>query len=689
MAAMKKCEKMWEIGVDVGGTFTDFSCSAPNGRQIVLKIASTPEDPSCAVMAGIQELKTVHSLMPNKVSVFSHGTTVATNAVLERKGAVVGLVTSEGFRDVLEIGRQMRQQMYSVRLKPETPVFLAPGRMRTGVIERVGPDGQVLKPLDEASVIKAIDYLIAEGAETIAVVLLFSFINAVHEHRIREIIHSRWPHIPVSLSSEVDPVFREYERSVVTAFDAYIKPTVEDYLFKLAGALIREGIDAPLQIMQSRGGLAGVATARRRPVRLFLSGPAGGVIGALYEGKRVGFEDLITVDIGGTSCDIALISGSKPLIRQEGMIDGFGVRVPMVDVNAIGAGGGSSAGIDGAGGLWVGPHSAGSFPGPACYGRGGIDATVTDASVVLGLIDPSFFAGGNLQLFPDNARQAIEQEIGIPLSLSVEAAALGIHRVVTSQMAEGIRLVSIKQGFDPRDFSLIAFGGGGPLHACALADELSIRRVLVPRHPGVLSASGLLHAPIEHEVTKSFGRNMNDLEIGAVLDVLKQLDKDANKLIIEEGLEPGFVSISYAADICYVGQGYYLEVKLDLERPNPLLQLYQDFLLLHDRIYGQALESETRIVNLRTVHRIEAPTASTAIHWTDDDPIKTTRTVLVGDMPTAVDSVVMDRAKMSPGFNFIGPAIIEQEDTTTWIPPEWQCEVLENLLLVLERVEKN
>jgi N-methylhydantoinase A/oxoprolinase/acetone carboxylase beta subunit len=674
------------VGVDVGGTFTDFACVLGDGRRLAFKVPSTPADPSQAVIIGLRTLVGEQGVPADGISVFSHGTTVATNAVLERKGAVVGLLTTEGFRDVLEIGRQMRRRMYSVRLEPETPVFLAPGRRRVGVVERIAPDGAVLRPLDEASVVQAVEQVMAEGATSLAVALLFSFVNPAHERRVREIIAERWPAMPVSLSSDIDPVFREYERTVVTAFDAYIKPTVDAYLGNLAGALGGEGLAAPLRVMQSRGGLAGAAVARRRPVRLFLSGPAAGVIGALGEGEANDHQDLITVDIGGTSCDIALINDAKPLVRQEGVIDGFTVRVPMVDVNAIGAGGGSIAWIDGAGGLKVGPHSAGSAPGPACYGRGGGAATVTDASVVLGLIDPGFFAGGRLALDPARARRAIEDNIAKPLSLSVEVAALGIHRVLTAQMAEGIRLVSIKQGFDPRGFALLGLGGAGPLHACALAEELSMTRVLVPRHPGVLSAAGLLTAPVEHEVSSSFSRPLDGLDLDAVKAALAKLDVDAAALMADERLGAAEITISYSADVCYVGQGYHLEVPLDLETPDPLSGLYRDFLVLHDRIHGHSVEGATRIVNLRAVHRAPISAIEPDCRIEDGDPFKAARGVLCGEGAAPLEARVYDRTRMKPGFSFDGPAVVEQDDTTTWVPPGWRGTVRDTLLLLLERL---
>jgi len=673
------------VGVDVGGTFTDFACTLGDGRRLAFKEPSTPDDPSRAVIAGLRRLIEDHGVAPGDISVFAHGTTVATNAVLERKGATVGLITTEGFRDILEIGRQMRRRMYSVRLEPETPVFLAPGARRVGVRERVGPDGAVLVPLDEESVIRAVEDLLGQGANSLAVALLFSFANPAHERRIREIVATRWPDLPVSLSSEIDPVFREYERTVVTAFDAYIKPTVDAYLARLSDALEGDGVTAPLQVMQSRGGLAGAATARQRPARLFLSGPAGGVIGALEEGRASGHPDLITVDIGGTSCDIALISGAKPLVRQEGVIDGYTVRVPMVDVNAIGSGGGSIAWIAGAGGLKVAADSAGSAPGPACYGVGGEEAAVTDASVVLGLIDPGYFAGGTLGLQPDLARKALNEKIAQPLGLTVEQAALGIHRVLTAQMAEGIRLVSIKQGFDPRDFALLALGGGGPLHACALAEELSMHRVLVPRHPGVLSAAGLLAAPIEHEVAASFAEPLDATDIGAVKAALSQLDREAAALMAEELVTADAVEIAYAADVCYVGQGYHLEVPLDLDTPAPLERLYRDFLVLHDRIYGHSVEGATRIVNLRTVHRVPAETVKPAAETGGGDPLKARRAVVVGSGGETVEAQVLDRGRLAVGATFQGPVIIEQDDTTTWVPPGWSGRVVEGLLISLER----
>src|SRR6185437_315221 len=491
---------------------------------------------------------------------FAHGTTVATNAVLERKGARVGLITTEGFRDVLEIGRQMRHQMYDLVLQPETPVFLAPRRFRKEVRERLDAQGNVLVPLEEDSARRAIIELVEQQVQAIAVCLLFSFLDPTHEQRVRDLIAELCPGLPVSLSSEVDPAFREYERTCVTAFDTYIKPLVADYLAGIENSLSAAGFSVPLLVMQSRGGLASSSVARKRPVRLFLSGPAAGVVGGVEAGRAAGIADLITVDIGGTSCDIALISGEEPLIRPEGVIDGFPVRVPMVDVTAIGAGGGSIAWLDGAGSLRVGAHSAGAEPGPACYGKGGLLATVTDASVVLGYVDPGHFAGGTLSLRTDLAHAAVERTIAKPLGLTVEEAAAGIHRVLNAQMAEAIRLVSIGRGIDPRDYALLPLGGAGPMHACALANELGMASIIVPPHPGVLSAAGLLGAPIEHEVARAFPCPLASLDAAMVEEGLRDLDRRCAELMQAEQVDDA--TVSHYADVCYVGQSYHLEVPL-------------------------------------------------------------------------------------------------------------------------------
>jgi len=679
--------KSVDIGVDIGGTFTDIVCRRAGEPMRTLKIATTRGDPSQAVLNAITHLARELDVRAEDISRFLHGTTIATNAVLERKGARIGLITSEGFRDILEIGYQLRQDLHRILLEPVTPVFLAPGAQRKEVREQVSAQGDVIVPLDEASVREAAAALAADGVQAIAVCYLFSFLHPEHEQRTRTLIEAAHPGIAMSLSSEVDPTFREYERTVVTAFDAYMKPVVSRYLEHLDQGLRAAHVTAPLQIMQSRGGLAGTVVARKRPVRLFLSGPAAGVIGGAIVGRSSGYRDLITIDVGGTSSDIALVEGGEPVIRAQGAIAGYPVRVPMVDVNAIGAGGGSIAWIDSAGGLRVGPHSAGSEPGPACYGRGGEQATVTDASVVLGWLDPAYFAGGSVALDPALARATIDRCIAQPLGLSVEDAALGIHRVVNAQMVEGMRLVSIRRGLDPRRFTLVALGGAGPIHATSLAAELGIACVLIPRHPGVLSAAGLLAAPIEHEVAIAFPRPLANLEFAAVRTVLDELDRSCSALMAEESVGDLPVSVQYSADVWYIGQSYHLEVPLDARAADPLGALYRDFLQLHDRIYGHATEQPAALVNLRTVHRAGGSDHldEGAYRAQATDARKPDRTIHVAGTRAPVTAAIYHRAAMPAGMRFAGPAIVEQDDTTTLVEPGWQGVVLDNGNLLLTR----
>ena len=682
---------MASIGIDIGGTFTDVVAIDDAGTQHIAKLPSTRADPSAAVREALTRLLPQWGIAPGTVSSFAHGTTVATNAVLERKGARLGLLTTAGFEDVIEIGRQNRRQIYELLLKPETPSFLAPGARRRGVVESIGPDGAVVTALDTASLAAAVDALVADGVEAVAVSFLFSFVNPAHEQRAAEFIRARHPALVVSISSEVDPAFREYERSVVTAFDAYVKSGLDRYLAAMERDLKGAGVPAPLQIMQSRGGICSARIARQRPIRLFLSGPAAGVVGARAAGRSVGHEDLITVDIGGTSCDIALISKGQPVIRPDGLLDGFRIRVPMVDVNSIGSGGGSIAWIDTGGGLRVGPQSAGADPGPACYGRGGSEATVTDASIVLGYLDPAYFAGGTLNLDPALAARAIEERVARPLGLTLHQAALGIHRVVNAQMAEGIRLVSISRGMDPRGFSLMPFGGGGALHATALARELGMTTIVVPRYPGVLCASGLLSAQIEHESAAGFMAKFADADVEEILRVCARLAAECAARMREEGVPADAVTTICYADVCYVGQAHHIEVALDIETPATLLAtLYEAFCQHYDLVYGHHTRSPARFVNLRVVqrapNRAQVPAARQRNRAGDRGPAdKSSRRILLAGHADFVTAQVIDRDGLAPGDTLHGPAIVEQSDTTTLIEPGWTGRVADNEVLILTR----
>ena len=680
----------YEVGVDIGGTFTDVYCRSDRGDLRLVKIPTTRADPSAGVLRAVEHMIAEWGIAPGQVERFVHGTTVATNAVLERKGARIGLIATRGFKDTLEIGRQNRHAVYSARLKPETPAFLVPAGLRREVPERVSASGEVLVPLDEAAVRRELTYLAGQGAQAIAVSFLFSFLHPAHERRVAEIAREMFPDLMVSLSSDVDPAFREYERTCITSFDAYLKPVIDRYLENMERDLEARQVAASLQIMQSRGGVASSRVARRRPVRLFLSGPAAGVIGGSMTGAAAGYEDAITMDIGGTSADIALVRGGRPLIAAEGMLDGYAVRVPMVDVKAIGAGGGSIAWLDGAGSLRVGPASAGSEPGPACYGRGGEQPTVTDASVVLGYIDPRYFAGGTLALTAELAWEAIERKIAQPLGLPVEEAALGMHRVVNANMAEGIRFVSVKRGVDPRRYALVPLGGAGPVHAAALARELGMRCVVVPQYPGVLSAAGLLAAPVEHEAATAFHHLLEGVTRDDLARELSALDRQCADLMRIEGVAPAAVAVLHYADVCYVGQSYHLEVQITMDG-DPVGRIRDEFYSAHDRIYGHAAPAAVQFVNLRAVH--EAPAAgngAATAAGAAGDPLKGVRRILTERSGGFVEARVYERERMTPGSAIAGPAIVEQPDTTTVVEPGWRAAVDErgNLVMTLERVSK-
>jgi len=679
----------YEIGIDTGGTFTDVVCRSSSGQVRRTKLSSTPSDPMQAILSAVDHIKDEWGIDQSLISRFVHGTTVATNAVLERKGALTGLITTRGFRDVLELGRSNRRddELYSMVLTPNVPNFLAPAARRLEVTERVGADGSVITPLNEDEVLAAADALVAGGVRAIAISFLFSFMNPAHEQRAAELIRSRHPDTALSISSFVDPAYREYERTAITCFDAYVKPTLASYLKRTDTGLLDSKVACGLQVIHSRGGVTAAQTAAERPVRLFLSGPAGGVIGCQALTKAAGVENAITVDIGGTSSDIALIAKGKPMISNLGWIDGFAVRVPMVDVNSIGSGGGSIAWLDVAGGLHVGPQSAGASPGPACYDRGGQEPTVTDASLVLGYLNPETFAGGRIRLDAGRAHSTIESRIAKPMGISVVEAALGIHRVVNAQMAEGIRFVSVKRGHDPRRFSLIPLGGGGGMHATPLARILQMSKVLVPQLPGVLSAVGLLSAPIEHERSVGYPRKLDDVSPDELRTAFGDLDASCAELMAREITNGLDQTIAHTADVCYVGQSHHIEVPVDLSEPDPRPALYDKFLAAHQSIYGHAAPRPIRIVNLRSVHQAlqPEPPPLELVEEPGSHAESSYRAIVIEGSVAPVQARIVQRASMRPGDEVQGPAIIEQSDTTTLIEPGWTARVRPDGLLQLDK----
>jgi N-methylhydantoinase A len=660
-----------QIGVDIGGTFTDIVALDARGRLTLAKVPSTPKDLLDGIAAATTTVLAHAGAKPADVERFIHGTTIATNAVLEQKGAVTAVLTTEGFEDVLELGRMKRSRMYDLAMDPEVPTFLAPRRRRVGIGERLDAKGRVLVALNEDDVRAAVARLRAQGVQAIAVCYLFSFVNPAHERRTREIIAESAPEISVSLSSDVDPTFREYERLCVTGFDAYLGPVVKRYLAGLADTLRGLGVPGVPLIMRSRGGIVSAALAAQQPVTLFLSGPAGGVIGAAFAAERAGVRDFVSLDMGGTSNDVAVVHDGRPLLASEGAIGPYPVRTPMVDVNTIGAGGGSIAWIDAAGGLRVGPRSAGAEPGPACYGRGGDEATVTDASVVLGYLNPTRFAGGSMTLDVAAAARAVAA-VGRRLGVDAVSAAAGIHRVVNARMADQIRLVTIKRGYDPRQFVLVVLGGAGPVHGAALAAEMGMAEVLVPEAPGVLAAFGLLAAAIEHHHARTLQARTDAADLAAVNRCLAELDAAGQARMREEGVAAREVRVAYAADMRYVGQAYELEVPIAAPvTAGSVPDIVTAFHAVHERVYGYArVQQPVEFVNFRAVHTFPLPRPVVAAAARSGGSLDAAR---LGSRPAYfgefVPTAVYERARLPLGVRVPGPAIVEQTDTTTVIPP--------------------
>jgi N-methylhydantoinase A len=663
------------IGIDVGGTFTDV-VGLRDGRELfIAKVPTTPGRLANGILRGVERLLQVSGLTAANVVRFTHSTTVATNAILEQRGARVALLATEGFRDILEIGRQKRNQMYDLFADGQTPTFLAPRRLRVGIRERIDADGSVLVPLDEVQLAEAVDALVRrEQIQAVAVCYLFSFLNPLHERRTREVLQQRFPDLGVSLSSDVDPVFREYERTCVTAFDAYVRPIVATYLRALEDELVSAGVKVELQVMQSRGALTRADLAIERPVSMLLSGPASGVMGGRYAGAQSGLDSVITVDIGGTSCDVALVKEGKPLISREGRIGDYPLRVSMVDVNTIGAGGGSLAWRDESGRLHVGPQSAGADPGPICYGRGGSIPTVTDASVVLGYLNPAYFAGGDIPLNPAAARAGMTG-LARDLDLTVEALAAGIHRIVNERMANEIRLVSVKRGHDPRRFALVPLGGAGAVHAGRLAALLAIPTVLVPQAPGVLSAFGLLVAHVEHEQTRTIGMRLDEPDLARLGVLVAELDTLCHTRMARERVRLDSVRIAHFLDVRYVGQSYELEVPLGHPvTAAAVVAAVAAFHALHETIYGyQRAGSPLEAVNLRVVHTAPADEVAPAPAGPGGEggarARKGNRPVYFDEWGEYRDAPVYERRHLRRDELIQGPAVVEQPDTTTVVYP--------------------
>ncbi len=679
----------YRLTVDTGGTFSDFVYVNDATREVTIaKVPSTPDDPSRAILAGV-ELLIGQGVAPADIKYFCHGTTVGTNALLEGKGVRSGLLVTKGFRGVYEVAEQSRPHGPAIfDILYDRPAMLVPPSRTGEVAERVAFNGEILLPLDEEALRRTVRDLREEDVKAIAVCLLFSFLEPRHERRVREIIEEEIPGCNVSLSSEIVPQIREYYRLSTTIINAYLSPILARYIENLDARLNRAGVVTPQKyIMQSNGGMSTFAATAKKAVATVLSGPAGGITASLQACRTTGFQNLITFDMGGTSCDVALIKDGEPSVSNRGKVEGRDVALPMIDINTVSAGGGTLAKVDRFGELIVGPQSAGAQPGPACYMRGGDQPTITDCNLVLGYLGEDNFLGGKMKLSGAAARAAVASAVATPLGMEIEAAAEGVVRVINVKMQEAIKAISTMRGHDLRDFMLLAFGGAGPLHACSIATDLGMAGVVVPLYPGVYSAMGLVMSDVKHDYIRSRMTNLAATDEAAINAVFADLEREARADLTDEGFPEGRVVIEPALDMRYAGQGYEMTLPCSAPlAPGDLGKLRRAFDEEHRKTFGHTAPDEpVEIVSwrLRGVGKVPPvdlpkfkPTGAKLA-----DAVRETRAARFGGK--TVQCPVYQRERLDVGATFDGPAIVDQLDCTSVIPPGQKVRVDEYRNLVI------
>ncbi len=680
---------VWRIGVDSGGTFTDVCLfETETGRVEVWKVPSTPDDPSRGIAQGIEEGIGRVGAAPGDVGYFGHGTTVATNALIQHRGVKTGLITTDGFRDLLEIGRQKRPDLYD--LQADKPDLLVTRDLRLEIPERVHHDGTVEIPVDEASLRAAARKLKEAGVKAVAVCFLYGFVRTEHEQAAMRILGEEFPEAFACASHEVAPEFREFERLSTAVVNAYLGPVMQGYIRRLAKRVEALGVTATPHLTQSNGGVIGFDAAARLPVRTVLSGPSTGVVGAQAIGGLAGIGNLITFDMGGTSTDVALLTNGECRLASEAVVHGYPIKAPMLDIHTVGAGGGSIAYVDSGGLLKVGPRSAGANPGPVCYGLGNTEPTVTDANVVLQTLNPEYLLGGRMKVDQSLAKAAIGR-LAEKLGMDVMATAQGILSVVTANMAKAIRVISVQRGHDPRDYTLVAFGGAGPVHAMRLAKELDISRILVPRNPGILCAMGLLLTDLRADFAATRLTTLDGSAIPVMAEAFKGLQAQADHWFAEEDIAAAARKVARTVDMRYAGQNYELPVALP-DGPiteASLAALAEGFAAAHRRMYGFVAEEEP--VQLVTF-RVEAAGVVDKAEFkprADAGPDASAARIGARDvwLPEAggfVSCPIYDRDKLDAGNRIEGPAIVEQMDATTVILPGMTATVEPYLNLIVE-----
>ena len=684
------------MGVDVGGTNTDLVLEADHG-VFFHKVVSTPRDQSEGVLKGLQELCDIGSIPPSDVELIVHGTTVATNITIEHNGADVGMITTRNYRDILHIGRHKRPHNFSLHFEvPWQNRVLVKRRNRVPVTERIlPPDGRVEVPLDESEVLEAVARFKKRGIASVIIGFMFSFLNDAHEKQAKAIVEREMPDAFVCTSSEVVNVLREYERFSTAAMNAFIGPKTTVYLLSLQRRLAENGFKANLRIIQSNGGISTVEACSKRAVSMLMSGPAGGVIGGRSEGRLTGSDNLITVDIGGTSADISTIPDGRIKIMnpRDSYVSGHPILIPMIDLVTIGAGGGSIAFIDSAGGFHVGPRSAGADPGPACYGHGGTEPTVTDAQVALGRLDADKLLGGDLPVDPELAKRAIETKIAKPMGLSVTDAALGIIKVINSNMALAIRSNSVARGVDPREFSLVPFGGAGPLHGVALAEAVSAKDIIVPVAPGITAAMGLLQTDMQYEHARTLVTSLtkiDDATAQRVNALVGELVAECRADLENDDVPPERQNFLRYAECRYHGQGFELRADIpegDVTAGN-IQNIIANFHQQHRLDYGYAFDDgeveliTVRVIGLENVTPLKVARLAEANGAGIDSAFLYSRDTTFDDGRT-VETPRYDRGVLKAGHRVPGPAIIVQHNSTVVVPPEYTADVTEygNLLI--------
>ena len=665
------------IGVDVGGTFTDFSVfNLETGELFHYKDSSTPGDPSRAIVKGVKDVLEIKKAQARDVVYLAHGTTVGTNALIEKKGARVGLITTEGFKDLMEIGNQKRPSLYD--LQAQKPVPLIPSGCNIGVRERIRYDGSVYTPLDEENVRQAVRQLKQYGVQAIAVCTLFSFINPAHENRIKEIIAEEYPEVYTTISSELAPEFREYSRMSTTVLNSYLGPVMKKYVNNFQTSVREMGIQAEPYITQSNGSIISIKETIDCPIKCAVSGPSAGVVAASFIGRQCNADKIITFDMGGTSADISLIENFTPQVSNEREVEGYPARIPMINIITIGAGGGSIAQIDEGGALKVGPKSAGAVPGPACYGRGGTQPVVTDANIVLGKLNKKRILGGRMEVYLDLAHEALDRCICEKSGLSRAQAANGIITVVHSNMVRAVRSVSVEKGYDVREFSLMAFGGAGPLHACEVAKELGIRQVIIPPHPGTLCSLGLLLADTKFDMSRTLILEGKVENLPKFNEQFADMIHQGSEALDREGVTKERRCFEFAVDMRYQRQNFEISIPVPTGEmtEQDLRRAIADFHAEHKRSYGYCNEqAPVQFVSYRAsaigiIDKPEMTEQPLCPAAPAPVPLET-RSVLFQGESEYRPTPVYRRESFIPGQSIAGPCICEQMDTTLVVPESW------------------